>query len=49
MNLLQMLVSYHRFRLKRIFQGQGQAINELGEFDLEVFYGAIGVSMLIKY
>ena len=49
MNLKQMLVSYHRFRLKRIFQGQGQAINELGEFDLAVFYGAIGVSMLIKY
>jgi hypothetical protein len=41
--------NYHRFRVERIFSGQGQAADEQGNLELDTFYGAVGVSMLVKF
>lgn len=45
--LPQLLSNYHRFRIQRIFSGQGRAIDDQGNLDLETFYGAIEVSFLV--
>ena len=44
----QLLKNYHRFRIARIFSGQGKAIDEQGNLNLDTFYGAVGVSFLVK-
>jgi fatty acid desaturase len=48
-NPLQLLANYHRFRIQRIFLGQGKAVNFQGEFDFDQFYGAIDVSIIVQY
>jgi fatty acid desaturase len=45
--LPELLVNYHRFRLSRIFDGQGQAITQQGNLQLETFYGGTEVSFLV--
>jgi fatty acid desaturase len=40
--LLQLLGNYHRFRLTRILEGSGQAVDQQGNFNLERFYGWMG-------
>ncbi|MES1026161.1 fatty acid desaturase [Gloeocapsa sp. BRSZ] len=47
--LPQLLGNYHRFRIARIFSDQGTVIDEQGNLQLETFYGAIGVSFLVKF
>jgi fatty acid desaturase len=46
--LPQLLKNYHRFRVSRIFSGQGKARDEQGNLKLDTFYGAVGVSFLVK-
>ncbi|PZD74631.1 hypothetical protein C1752_00574 [Acaryochloris thomasi RCC1774] len=43
----RLLGNYHRYRVSRIFSGQGSAINETGEPTLDRFYGGIEVSFLL--
>jgi fatty acid desaturase len=43
----QLLWSYHRFRITRIFSGQGRATNDQGNPTPDTFYGAVGVSFLV--
>lgn len=45
--LMQLLQSYHRFRITRIFSGQGIARDTDGNPTPETFYGAVGVSFLV--
>lgn len=45
--LSKLLANYHRFRVQRIFAGQGVAIDEQGKQSLEEFYGGIEVSFLV--
>jgi fatty acid desaturase len=45
--LMQLLKSYHRFRVSRIFLGQGVARDTEGNPNPETFYGAVGVSFLV--
>jgi fatty acid desaturase len=45
--VLALLSNYHRFRVSRIFTGQGEIIGEQGNRRLEGFYGATEVSFLI--
>jgi fatty acid desaturase len=45
--LRQQIANYHRFRLDRIFLGQGHAVNAAGQPTPDTFYGAVGVSMLV--
>ena len=45
--LPQLLANYHRFRLSRIFDGQGQAVDAQGKLQLETFYGGTEVSFLV--
>lgn len=45
--LWQLLANYHRFRLTRMFSGQGQAIDDRGNPTPDQFYGAVGVSFLV--
>ncbi|BAU11641.1 putative fatty acid desaturase [Leptolyngbya sp. NIES-3755] len=45
--LPQLVWNYHRFRVSRIFSGQGSAIDKNGNLNLEHFYGAIEVSFLV--
>jgi fatty acid desaturase len=48
-SLARQLSNYHRFRVTRFLQGQGQAIDDLGRPSLETFYGAHDVSFLMLY
>ncbi|MCC5615578.1 fatty acid desaturase [Nostoc sp. CHAB 5836] len=48
LTLSQLLKNYHRFRIARLFLGQGTAVDEQGNLELNNFYGAIGVSFLVK-
>jgi fatty acid desaturase len=43
--LFRLVSNYHRFRLDRLFSGQGEAIRD-GELNLDTFTGGIGVSLL---
>ena len=45
--LPQLLANYHRFRIQRIFLGQGTAIDAAGNPNLERFYGGVEVSFLV--
>lgn len=45
--LPQLLRNYHRFRVQRIFSGQGTVIDDQGNPNLETFYGGIEVSFLV--
>lgn len=45
--LTQLLGNYHRYRVSRIFSGQGSAISPEGTASLEDFYGAVEVSFLV--
>lgn len=47
--LAQLLRSYHRFRIQRIFTGQGIAVDGNRNPTPETFYGAVGVSFLTLY
>ncbi|MBE9189268.1 fatty acid desaturase [Gloeocapsopsis crepidinum LEGE 06123] len=47
--LPELLGNYHRFRITRLFSDQGTAIDSQGNLQLETFYGAIGVSFLVKF
>lgn len=47
MPLSRLLGNYHRFRVSRIFSGQGTAVNAEGQQTLETFYGGIEVSFLV--
>ncbi|MBD2036378.1 fatty acid desaturase [Leptolyngbya sp. FACHB-321] len=42
-----LLGNYHRYRLSRLYSGQGHGVNDQGEHSLETFYGAIEVSFLV--
>lgn len=48
-NLSQLIANYHQFRISRIFSGQGKGIDEQGSFQLDNFFGAVGVSFLVKF
>lgn len=48
LTLPQLLTNYHRFRVSRIFSGQGEAVDEQGNLELDTFYGAVGVSFLVQ-
>ncbi|MBW4607837.1 MAG: fatty acid desaturase [Hassallia sp. WJT32-NPBG1] len=48
LTLPELLRNYHRFRLYRIFLGQGEAVNKQGNLNMSRFYGAVGVSFLVK-
>ncbi|NJO66904.1 MAG: fatty acid desaturase [Leptolyngbyaceae cyanobacterium RM1_405_57] len=45
--LTQLLGNYHRFRVTRIFSGQGRAVDHQGSPTPDTFYGAVGVSFLV--
>ena len=45
----QLIRNYHRFRIKRIFSGQGQAADENRQPTPDLFYGAVGVSFLTVF
>ena len=45
--ILSLLSNYHRFRVSRIFTGQGGLTDEQGNRNLKSFYGATEVSFLI--
>lgn len=45
--LPELLGNYHRYRISRLFSGQGQAVDDEGKRQLETFYGAIEVSFLV--
>lgn len=47
--LSQLLLSYHRFRVSRIFSGQGIAVDPQGNPTPDTFYGAVGVSFLVPH
>jgi fatty acid desaturase len=48
-SLMQQLTNYHRFRVRRLLCGQGEAIDQYGNFSLEHFFGAADVSFLMLY
>jgi fatty acid desaturase len=43
--LSQLVTNYHRFRIDRLFSGQGDAMRD-GELQLNTFTGGVGVSLL---
>lgn len=45
--LMQLLSNYHRFRVSRIFSGQGRAVDGDRHPTPDTFYGAVGVSFLV--
>ncbi len=45
--LPQLVQNYHRFRISRIFSGQGTAVDADGNLSLADFYGGIEVSFLV--
>ncbi|WP_051470214.1 fatty acid desaturase family protein [Fischerella sp. PCC 9605] len=48
LTLPQLLKNYHRFRVSRLVKGQGKAVDGHGNLNLDAFYGAVGVSFLVK-
>lgn len=48
-SLREQFINYHRFRITRLIKGQGEAIDNNGNFTFEKFYGAIDVSFLTIY
>lgn len=45
----EQLINYHRYRVTRLFAGQGKTTNEEGHQTYENFYGAVDVSFLTLY
>lgn len=45
----EQLSNYHRYRIIRLFEGQGNTINENGHQTYDKFYGAVDVSFLTLY
>ncbi len=45
--LPELIGNYHRFRLSRIYSGQGSAVDAQGNRHLETFYGGTEVSFLV--
>lgn len=45
--LAELLGNYHRYRISRLYSGQGRGIDDEGNRSLETFYGAIEVSFLV--
>ncbi|HIK54024.1 MAG TPA: fatty acid desaturase [Synechococcales cyanobacterium M55_K2018_004] len=45
--LPKLVRNYHRFRVSRIFSGQGSARDAAGNPSLDAFYGAVEVSLLV--
>ncbi|MGI0491238.1 fatty acid desaturase [Alkalinema pantanalense CENA528] len=45
--LPSLIANYHRFRVSRIFSGQGEVITHNGNHHLDKFYGATEVSFLV--
>jgi hypothetical protein len=45
--LFELVGNYHRFRVSRIFTGQGQVVDRDNHRQLGTFYGAIEVSFLV--
>lgn len=45
--LPELIGNYHRFRLSRIYSGQGSAVDVQGNRHLETFYGGTEVSFLV--
>lgn len=45
--LPELVGNYHRFRLSRVYSGQGTAVDAQGNRQLETFYGGIEVSFLV--
>jgi fatty acid desaturase len=43
------LINYHRFRIIRLLEGQGQTVDEKGNQCYDRFYGAVDVSFLTLY
>lgn len=48
-SLREQLINYHRFRITRLIKGQGEAIDNDGNPNFAIFYGAIDVSFLTVY
>ncbi len=48
-SVVQQLKNYHRFRIKRLFVGQGQTRDSQGHPTPDCFYGAVDVSFLTLY
>jgi fatty acid desaturase len=45
----EQLVNYHRYRVTRLFAGQGNVTGEMGNRDYAQFYGAVDVSFITLY
>jgi hypothetical protein len=45
----EQLVNYHRYRVTRLFAGQGDVTGEIGNRDYSQFYGAVDVSFITLY
>lgn len=45
--LPRLIANYHRFRVHRLFHGQGEVVDEASGVSLHNFVGAIGVSFLV--
>jgi fatty acid desaturase len=43
----QFIANYHRYRVSRLFEGEGEVSDAGGKLTLDTFYGAVGVSFLI--
>jgi fatty acid desaturase len=48
-SLSQQLTNYHKYRITRLFAGQGKTIEENGKRNYEKFYGASDVSFITLY
>lgn len=48
-SIFQQLANYHKFRITRLFAGQGNATDESGSSTFANFYGAVDVSFLTLY
>ncbi len=45
----EQLINYHRYRVTRLFAGQGDVTGEIGNRDYAQFYGAVDVSFITLY
>ncbi|VEP11836.1 Fatty acid desaturase [Hyella patelloides LEGE 07179] len=46
-DLVTLLIFFHQHRMKRIFLGEGEALNDRGELDMSKFYGALGGTAIL--
>lgn len=45
----EQMINYHRYRVTRLFAGQGDVTGEIGHRDYAQFYGAVDVSFITLY